>query len=70
MHGFDPEFEDLRDFILKITYRIWEERGINRIRDYYNESAPVKTPLSVTNSVEDVVRFTRETLQMLSLIHI
>ncbi|MCS5557603.1 MAG: hypothetical protein NZ778_14025, partial [Arenicellales bacterium] len=64
MHGFDPEFEDLRDFILKITYRIWEERGINRIRDYYNESAPVKTPLSVTNSVEDVVRFTRETLQM------
>jgi predicted ester cyclase len=64
MHGFDPEFKDLRDFILKITYRIWEERGIDRIRDYYNESAPVKTPLSVTNSVEDVVRFTRETLQM------
>ena len=64
MHGFDPEFKDLRDFILKITHRIWEERGIDRIRDYYNELAPVKTPLSVKNSVEAVVRFTRETLQM------
>ena len=64
MHGFDPEFKDLRDFILKITHRIWEEGGIDRIRDYYNESAPVKTPLSVTNSVEDVVCSTRETLQM------
>ena len=64
MHGFDPEFKDLRDFILKITHRIWEEGGIDRIRDYYNESVPVKTPLSVTNLVEDVVRSTRETLQM------
>ena len=62
MHGFDPEFKDLRDFILKITYRIWEERGIDRIRDYYNESAPVKTPLSVTNSVEDAVSYTHLTL--------
>ena len=64
MHGFDTEFKDLRDFILKITYRIWEEGGIDRIRDYYSESAPFKTPLNVTNSVEDVVRSTRETLQM------
>ena len=64
MNGFDTEFKDLRDFILKITYRIWEEGGIDRIRDYYGESAPFKTPLNVTNSVEDVVRSTRETLQM------
>ena len=33
MNGFDTEFKDLRDFILKITYRIWEEGGIDRIRD-------------------------------------
>ena len=31
MHGFDTEFKDLRDFILKITYRIWEERGIDML---------------------------------------
>ena len=33
MNGFDTEFKDLRDFILKITYRIWEEGGIDRIRE-------------------------------------
>lgn len=64
MNGFDTEFKDLRDFILKITYRIWEEGGIDRIRDYYGETAPFKTGLNFTNSVEDVVRSTRETLQM------
>ena len=64
MNGFDAEFKDLRDFILKITYRIWEEGGIDRIRDYYGESTPLKTPLNVTNSAEDVVRSTREMLQM------
>ena len=48
MKGFDPEFVNLKDFILKITHRIWEERGIDRIRDYYAENAPVKTPSSIT----------------------
>ena len=64
MNGFDTEFKDLRDFILKITYRIWEEGGIDRIRDYYNEATPLKTPLNVTHSSEEVVRSTRETLQI------
>jgi len=64
MQGFDSEFTNLKDYILKITHRIWEERGVDRIRDYYAEHAPVKTPTSVSCSVEDVVRFTLQTLQM------
>ena len=59
MQGFDSEFINLKDYILKITHRIWEERGVDRIRDYYREHAPVKTPASITSHVEDVVRFTR-----------
>ena len=43
MQGFDSEFTNLKDYILKITHRIWEERGVDRIRDYYDEHAPVKT---------------------------
>ena len=70
MQGFDSEFINLNDYILKITHRIWEERGVDRIRDYYGEHAPVKTPASITSHVEDVVRFTLQTLHMLSLIHI
>ena len=64
MQGFDSEFINLKDYILKITHRIWEERGVDRIRDYYGEHAPVKTPASITSHVEDVVRFTLQTLHM------
>jgi len=64
MNGFDSEFKNLKDFILKITYRIWEERGVERIRDYYGEKAPVKTPTSVSDNVEDVISSTYKTLQM------
>ena len=64
MNGFDSEFKNLKDYILKITYRIWEERGVERIRDYYGEKAPVKTPTSVSYSVEDVISSTWDTLKM------
>ena len=64
MQGFDSEFKNLKDYIIKITHRIWEERGIDRIREYYAKNAPVKTPSSITSHVEDVVRFTLQTLQM------
>ena len=60
MEGFDSEFNNLKDYILKITYRIWEERGVERIRDYYGEKAPVKTPTSVSDNVEEVVSSTYE----------
>ena len=64
MKGFETEFKDLKDYILKITYRIWEERGVERIRDYYGEKAPVKTPTSVSYSVEDVISSTWDILKM------
>ena len=64
MKGFETEFKDLKDYILKITYRIWEERGVERIRDYYGENAPVKTPTRVSDKVEEVISSTYETLKM------
>ena len=64
MKGFETEFKDLKDYILKITDRIWEEREVERIRDYYGEKPPVKTPTSVSYSVEDVISSTWDTLKM------
>ena len=64
MKNFDNEFKNLKDYILKITYRIWEERGVERIRDYYGEKALVKTPTSVSDNVDDVISSTYKTLQM------
>ena len=64
MIGFDSEFKDLTDYILKITYRIWEERGVERIKDYYGENTIVKTPISVSDNVDEVISSTYETLRM------
>ena len=64
MEGFDSEFKNLKDYILKITYRIWEERGVERIRDYYGGKAPVKTPTGVSDKVEEVISSTYATLKM------
>ena len=62
MKGFDLEFENVQDYCRKVTHRIWEDRGIDRIRDYYAKNAPVRTPAALTNDVEDVVQSTTETL--------
>ena len=64
MNGFDSEFKNLKDYILKITYRIWEERGVERIKDYYGEKATVKTPTSVSYSVDEVISSTWDILKM------
>lgn len=62
MEGFSPEFRDPTHYILAITERIWEGRGIGLIRDWYAADCPVRTPLGVTNDVEAVVKGTLETL--------
>ena len=64
MQGFSEEFRDIKDFILKITYQIWEEKGINKIRDWYGKNAPVYTPVSISRDVENVVSSTLATLHM------
>ena len=62
MQGFDNQFRDIKDYILQITYAIWEEKGVDKIRAYYGEKAPVYTPTSATYDVEEVVKGTLQTL--------
>lgn len=62
MKNFSPEFKTPKQYILDITYKIWEERGIGRIYDWYAAKGPVRTPHGVTNSVESVVKHTLETM--------
>lgn len=37
MNGFDPEFNDFPDYIIKITKKIWEDRDITSLSRYYSE---------------------------------
>ena len=41
MKGFNSKFENLPDYILKITHQIWEEKDVNSIMEYYAENIPV-----------------------------
>ncbi|MEM7117165.1 MAG: ester cyclase [Chloroflexota bacterium] len=43
MRGFDPQFQDIVDYIVKITHEIWEERGIGRLYEYYGTNMVIHT---------------------------
>lgn len=60
--GFDPEFGDIVDYIIKITHRIWEEKNVGLCRDYYSAICPVHTLGGCTETVEDVVQGTLRTM--------
>ena len=62
MPGFDPEFQNLGQYIRVITERIWEGRCIDDIYRYYSDPCVVETPSSVSTSIEDVIAGTKATL--------
>ena len=62
MEGFAREFVDPEHYIIDITWRIWEGRGIELIRQWYSPDCIVRSPHRVTNTVEAVVEGTYATL--------
>ncbi len=62
MAGFDPEFTDIVDYILRITYRIWEGKQVGLCYDYYSAYCPVYTLAGITIGAEEVVQNTLSTL--------
>ena len=62
MHGFDAEFIDIVDYIVRITHRIWEERNIHKIYDYYGTDCVVHGSRGDSVGVENVVSGTVQTL--------
>ena len=62
MKGFAKKFKDLPDYILKITYQIWENRDVESIMQYYAENIPVRSPSGVIYGPEAVVKATNATL--------
>ncbi|MEM1188408.1 MAG: ester cyclase [Pseudomonadota bacterium] len=60
--GFDAEFRDIVDYILRITYRIWEGKQVGLCRDYYSEDCPVYTLAGYSEGAEVVTANTLRTL--------
>ena len=55
MRGFDPQFNDIVDYIVRITHRIWEEGDMGYIYDTYLHNVTVHTAYGTGYGVEDVV---------------
>ncbi len=58
LRGFDPEYTDIVDYIVRCTHRIWDERNPGLIYSHYTSNAIVYSSLGTTYSREDVVRAT------------
>lgn len=62
LKGFDDEFNDIVDYIIRITHRIWEQKNVGLCLDYYGKICPVHTLGSYSEEVETVVSATLKTI--------
>lgn len=60
--GFDPEYRDFVDYILKITHRIWEEKGIGLIYDTYHNNVIMHLGSYNVCGIQSVISGTLQTL--------
>lgn len=62
MRGFDEEFVDIADYIIRITDRIWHERKIDLCRKYYAEDSIIHTLTGDITGADKVEANTHATL--------
>jgi len=62
MQGFDKQFKDFPDYIIKITKEIWEDRGLATLHDYYAPDIIVRSPASIVTGNKNVIAATMATL--------
>lgn len=62
MKGFDEEFVDIVDYIVRITYRIWDEKNVDLCKRYYADNCIIETLGGDVKGVETVIANTWKTL--------
>lgn len=55
MKGFEEQYTDIVDYIVRITHRIWEEADMGYIYDTYSNKVTVHTGYGTDYGVENVV---------------
>lgn len=58
MQGFDEDYVDIVDYIVRCTHKIWEERAIGLIYTHYGHNAMVHTSDGITYGREIMVEDT------------
>jgi predicted ester cyclase len=64
MRGFDPDYVDIVDYIVRCTHKIWEEKQVGLIYTHYGHNALVHGTRGDTFGIESVVAGTVQTLAM------
>ena len=56
--GFDSDYADIVDYILRCTHRIWEQKDIGLIETHYGADCPVIIIYRATWPDEEIIRTT------------
>jgi predicted ester cyclase len=64
MRGFDEDYTDIVAYIIRCTYKIWEERQIGLINTHYAQDAVIHTPAGDIIGAQAVVANTVQTLAL------
>jgi predicted ester cyclase len=55
LRGFEEDYTDIIDYIVRITHRIWEEGGIGYIYDYYRHNSRVHDDFALQYGRDKIV---------------
>ncbi len=64
MTGFDPDYTDIVDYIVRCTHKIWEEKAVGLIYTHYSHNATVHHSLGTIYGRETVVKNTLQNQAM------
>ncbi|MDJ0828522.1 MAG: ester cyclase [Desulfobacterales bacterium] len=62
LQGFDDDYVDIVDYIIRCTHKIWEEKGVGLIYSHYGHNIPIWTTDGLTYGREIVVENTLKTI--------
>jgi predicted ester cyclase len=55
MRGFDPDYVDIVDYIVRCTHKIWEEGGVGLLYTHYSHNPQVHTAYGITYGREEMI---------------
>ncbi len=61
LRGFESTYQNIIDYIVRITYRIWEDRNVGYIRDTYHHQSQVFDDYGLQLGCEKIVSDTEHT---------
>lgn len=62
MRGFDEDYTDIVDYIVRCTHKIWDEGGMGLLYTHYAHSCVVHTPYGITYGREEMLTDSIRTL--------